>query len=320
MNARTSRILLPILAAIAVAAIVLASIGTAIVFSVRCIRGYKTELEAEFVQSSHDSLAVFSTLSRTALLRGDIDSLEAMASLLLDSRAIFVQVVVGEREIISVLREGFSVALEPFPLLRFASGSIATIQSANEVLDLAIPIESADSKAEIVGYTRITFDAGRVAQLVGSRTRAVVSGNVILFVVLFAPLVWLARRHHIDPSVNEPSPNTTGECLIAGPLIIDLISKEVSVNGCGVHLTPKQFALLSQIARHPNRVFSDAELIAAIWPTSAYASAADVKQCVYTLRKRLAKACDDPSVLIVNVQGYGYKLAISQLDQDLTES
>jgi len=303
-----------------VAVVAAALLSTAAAFSVRYVRGYQAQIKADFEQDSHSALLTYATLSRTALLRGDVDSLKGMASFLLDSRAVFVQIVVGEREILSVRREESDIVLEPFPLFRLKSGSVATIHSLDEVLDLAIPIESADAKPEMVGYTRIAFDADEVAQLVASRTRAVIGANVALFIILLVPLAWLIGRQRIGSAIKKPSLPSTGEVLMAGPLTIDLISKEVSIDSYDVHLTPKQFALLSHIARCPNRVFSDRELIESIWPTSAYASAADVKQCVYTLRKRLARACDDPSALIVNVQGYGYKLSIPQLDRDLIES
>ncbi len=318
MNARTSRILLPILAAIAVAAIVPAILG-----SIHHVHEYADDVRERFELRSRDSLFTFAKLSRTALLRGDVDSLGAMASLLLDSSATFVQIIVGEREVIANQREETDVQIERFPFLRLEPDSITTIDSPSGILDLAIPIESADAKPEVVGYTRIAFDRASSARLILARKRLAIGLNAALILILFAPLIWFARRPSFRPSSHRQGGSVSApqqETIVAGPVMINSLTKEVWIDGCAIHLTPKQLSLLIQIARSPNRVFSDDELIAAIWSTSAYASAADVKQCVYTLRKRLAKACDDPSALIVNVQGYGYKLAIAETDRNLTES
>ena len=73
-------------------------------------------------------------------------------------------------------------------------------------------------------------------------------------------------------------------------------------------LTPKQFALLSLLAASPGRVFSDEEIIDAVWPASAYADGKDVKQYVYLLRRRLSQTGGEGSEIIVNVPGFGYRL------------
>jgi len=55
-------------------------------------------------------------------------------------------------------------------------------------------------------------------------------------------------------------------------------------------------------------VFSDREILAAVWPDSRYANAKDVKQHVYLLRKRLRDAKSGGEEMIVNVPGFGYRL------------
>ncbi len=96
--------------------------------------------------------------------------------------------------------------------------------------------------------------------------------------------------------------------LVRGDLRVDPISKTVSVRGQPVDLTPKQFALLHLLAEVPGCVLSDGDILTAVWPGSAYANSRDVKQCIYSLRQRLAKVHPQPSRIVTNVKGYGYKL------------
>ena len=96
--------------------------------------------------------------------------------------------------------------------------------------------------------------------------------------------------------------------LVRGDLRVDPVSKTVSVRGQPVDLTPKQFALLYLLAEVPGRVLRDDDILDSVWPDSAYANSRDVKQCVYTLRRRLGRVVESPSDVVVNVKGYGYKL------------
>jgi len=305
----------------AVVAVVVLSTST--VVTIRHLRSFKREVEDSFSRSSHNTLTTFAALTRTALVRGDRETLEAMALLLLDTRAVFVQIVVGENEILALKHSELDDMLDQMPWIRYDSRAIASIESHPSVLDLALPIESADASMGIVGYTRIAFDRSPGVQLVTTRRAMLVGGNVILGLILLAPLAWLIRRQRVTEQAEMQQMGTTSSeesVLAAGPLRIDASTKQVWFEGCEVKLTPKQFALLSHLAQCSNRVYSDRELIAAVWSSSTYATSADVKQCVYTLRKRLAEACDNPSELIANVQGYGYRLSIPEPESDLTES
>jgi len=90
----------------------------------------------------------------------------------------------------------------------------------------------------------------------------------------------------------------------------------VTLAGVPVPLPPKQYALLRLLASEPERVFTEEEILAAVWPDSPYADSKDIKQCVYLLRRRLGK---EGGRIVVNVPGFGYKLAVSEdIDADLT--
>ena len=105
-----------------------------------------------------------------------------------------------------------------------------------------------------------------------------------------------------------------------GGLRVEEATKKVRLFGEEVSVTPKQYSLLHLLASEPGRVFSDREIVAAIWPESPYADSKDVKQQIYLLRRRLASVHPDGARLIANAQGFGYHLASQGVDRDMTES
>jgi two-component system KDP operon response regulator KdpE len=88
---------------------------------------------------------------------------------------------------------------------------------------------------------------------------------------------------------------------------IDLVNRLVRKHGEEVHLTPKEYAFLSELAKHPGRVFTHKQLLSAVWGTVFEANIEYVRIVVRNLRQKLE---DDPSSprLIVNELGIGYRL------------
>ncbi len=78
----------------------------------------------------------------------------------------------------------------------------------------------------------------------------------------FSPRELMAR---IDAVMRRTSPEaallTPSLCFHNGDLVIDAKRHEVRKKGERVPLTPKEFAILSALARHPTKVFSREELI-----------------------------------------------------------
>lgn len=55
----------------------------------------------------------------------------------------------------------------------------------------------------------------------------------------------------------------------AGDFVIDIPQHRVTVRGQEVHLTPKQFDLLVELAKHPGQVLTHRALLHAVWGTNA---------------------------------------------------
>jgi DNA-binding response OmpR family regulator len=91
-------------------------------------------------------------------------------------------------------------------------------------------------------------------------------------------------------------------------VVIDDSRKEVTVRGQSIHLSPKEFSLLSLLASWRGHVFSDDDILERLWPGSTVASSEDVQKYVYLLRKRIEDDPADPR-LVETVRGFGYRLA-----------
>ncbi len=109
---------------------------------------------------------------------------------------------------------------------------------------------------------------------------------------LLARLRVLARRQSGRP-VNQ---------IAVGPLLLNLDSQGAAWNGQPVDLQRFEFMLLKQLAEHPQRVFSRAQLEEALygWGEGAESNTIDVH--VHHLRKKF-----NPS-LIKTIRGVGYRL------------
>ncbi len=77
-------------------------------------------------------------------------------------------------------------------------------------------------------------------------------------------------------------------------------------NGDVLRLTPKEFALLEFLMRHPNEVFKGDALLDRIWPSDTDASPDTVKSYIHRIREKLGTGKSLPT--IATAHGAGYKL------------
>jgi two-component system KDP operon response regulator KdpE len=95
--------------------------------------------------------------------------------------------------------------------------------------------------------------------------------------------------------------------LTVDTLSIDIAAHKVTRDGEDVRLTRKEFAVLTELARHPGRVITHAQLLRSIWGA---AHAEDVEYLRVAVRGVRLKLEDDPAVptLLQNEPGVGYRL------------
>ncbi len=90
-------------------------------------------------------------------------------------------------------------------------------------------------------------------------------------------------------------------------LIVDLMSQEVTLNSKEIRLTPKEFSVLSVLAKHAPAIVSYQTISQAVWGEDSSDVRKRTKYLVYLLRRKFEKA-EPGSNLILNVDRLGYKL------------
>jgi two-component system KDP operon response regulator KdpE len=97
------------------------------------------------------------------------------------------------------------------------------------------------------------------------------------------------------------------EVVTLGNVVIDLSARLVLREGQEVHLTPKEYGMIAELARHPGRVITHAQLLRAVWGPG---HENDVEYLRVTARGIRRKLEADPAtpVLLRNEPGVGYRL------------
>jgi two-component system, OmpR family, KDP operon response regulator KdpE len=93
----------------------------------------------------------------------------------------------------------------------------------------------------------------------------------------------------------------------AGPITIDLLARNVRRDGQEVHLTPKEWELLSELAKHPGRVLTHESLLRTAWGPAHVGQTEYLRVAIRALRQKLERAPSQPE-LILNEPGVGYRL------------
>lgn len=88
---------------------------------------------------------------------------------------------------------------------------------------------------------------------------------------------------------------------------IDLFNRLVSKDGEEVHLTPKEYAVLSELAKYPGRVLSHSHLLRAAWGPAQERQTEYLRVAVRAIRQKLERDPTQPKI-IINEPAVGYRL------------
>lgn len=97
------------------------------------------------------------------------------------------------------------------------------------------------------------------------------------------------------------------EVVELGDVRIDLNRRMVRLGDKELHLTPKEYAVLAELAKHPGRVLTHAQLLRAGWGPAQERQTEYLRVVMRTLRQKMER---NPSVpkLLINEPGVGYRL------------
>lgn len=287
------------------------AIGLSAALAWASLRSYRVEIEREYRTQAELMTATYARVAGRWWVRENVEMMAEAARLMVVGSALFVQVAVDDDLLVD--QRDVSLADELLPvrdeLISSGISLIGRTSRGSRYLDVIAPIPVSGLDRPI-GHVRIGFDLVFVGRQARARAWGIVGVVVACDAALVGAIVGLLvlrSRRRRDTVRGDPG-QERDSVLIDGGLRIDPVSKTVTVCGEPVDLTPKQFALLHLLAEVPGRVLRDDDILDAVWPDSAYANSRDVKQCVYTLRRRLGRVVESPSDVVVNVKGYGYKL------------
>jgi two-component system sensor histidine kinase KdpD len=116
-------------------------------------------------------------------------------------------------------------------------------------------------------------------------------------------------ERHIDHLV-DVSPGGQGDAISFADITIDLHRRTVTKSGEQLHLTPKEYALLAELAKHGGRVLTHAQLLRSVWGPAQQDHVDYLRVAVRALRQKLESDPANPQ-LIVNEPSVGYRLAMS---------
>ena len=105
----------------------------------------------------------------------------------------------------------------------------------------------------------------------------------------------------------ELGPESDQQPIQAGDVTIDLFQRAVFRDGKTVHLTPKEFAVLAELAKHPGRVLSHEHLLRVAWGPAQQHQTEYLRVAVRALRQKLEPDPARPK-LILNEPAVGYRL------------
>jgi two-component system sensor histidine kinase KdpD len=81
----------------------------------------------------------------------------------------------------------------------------------------------------------------------------------------------------------------------------------VARDGREVHLTPKEYAVLAELAKHPGRVLTHAHLLRIAWGPAQESQTEYLRVAIRALRQKLERNPARPELLL-NEPAVGYRL------------
>jgi len=110
-----------------------------------------------------------------------------------------------------------------------------------------------------------------------------------------------ALRHHMQRKAETP-------VLEVGNFKIDSVRHQVSRAGEEVKLTPKEFELLSFLARHAGKVLTHKQILTAVWGPAHTEDTQYLRVYIGHIRQKVEQNPDDPKI-ITTEPGIGYRIA-----------
>ncbi len=210
--------------------------------------------------------------------------------------------------------DGYRVLIAPdrakaLALLSTAHPDLILVDINGQTLELLDTIRSGDGLAARVDPDTPLIVLSRDADRL-QRIRVLERGGDD---IVKKPFAYPELRARIAAVLRRSELRRSARILRAGPIVIDVRSREVSVFDRRVDLTAKEYDLLVTLAGEPARVFTRDELLRGIWGRQTFGHTRTLDSHASRLRRKLCGEGHDK--LVINVWGVGYCLIHGELHQ-----
>ncbi len=117
----------------------------------------------------------------------------------------------------------------------------------------------------------------------------------------------LTRLERYVDGLLELDPADDRQPLTIGDVTIDLFRRSVARGGRAVHLAPREYAVLAELAKHPGRVLTHAHLLRTAWGPAQESQIDYLRVAIRGLRQKLERDPARPA-LILNEPAVGYRI------------
>lgn len=112
-----------------------------------------------------------------------------------------------------------------------------------------------------------------------------------------------ALRHRMRRNAETP-------LLRVGDFEVDVVRHRVTRAGVELKLTPKEFELLSFLAKNAGRVLTHRQILAAVWGAAHTSDTQYLRVYIGQLRQKIEDKADDPRIILTE-PGIGYRVSES---------
>ena len=201
--------------------------------------------------------------------------------------------------------EGFSVEEASSALEGLRAATIGTLDLI--ILDLGLPdMDGTEVLTRLRSWSEIALIVLSVRSAESEKVKLLELGADDYVVKPFGMAELLARAR---AALRHRSYRQSGQPVVQiGPLVIEFPTRKVWLHGASVPLTPKEYGLLSALARHAGNVVTQHHLLREVWGPGNEQNAHYLRIIVRKLRQKIEKDPTDPRLLLTEL-GVGYRLS-----------
>lgn len=198
-----------------------------------------------------------------------------------------------QMSLISSLLDQIALALER-ARLESEARDFAALRERDDIRSTLLSTVGDDLTPPLAAIARATRDLSR-AGASDKASLSLISGEV-------------SRIQRYVASLLDLGQDTDDKPIEIGPVTIDLFRRAVTRDGAPIRLTPKEYSVLAELAKHRGRVLSHAHLLRAAWGPAQERQTEYLRVAVRGLRQKIERDPKQPRI-IINEPAVGYRLA-----------